>query len=107
MQELPLTLSLFLNLIIQLILIYLFSRQPKQNNNIAKKYFTFISFFLTICISLFGCVGLIYLFELFDVKVDTGHSGVGLIIPFAVNLLVGLISIYIGPIVLGWNKIKW
>ncbi len=110
MESVPLNLSLILNLIIQLLLIYVFRLRvvrKNQNEDIAKRQFTVISILLTLVVSVFGYYALSIVFELFGVEIFHGHAGVAFVLPFVVNTIVGFLSVIFGRSVIGWRAMQW
>lgn len=110
MESAPFNLSLGLNLIIQLVLIYVFRLRVVrniQNEDAAKIRFTVISILLTFVIAAFGYYGLSKVFELFGVEIFHGHAGIAFVLPFVVSVIVGFLSATLGRSVIGWKELQW
>jgi hypothetical protein len=109
-EEIPFNLSLCLNLVIQLGLIYSFRRRVVrkiQDEESSKTRFTIISVLVTFTIAAFGYYGLSKVFEFFGVTVFHGHGGIAFVLPFVVSTIIGFLSATLGRSVIGWDKMKW
>ena len=110
MESAPFNLSLGINLVIQLILIYIFRLRVVrkiQNEDAAKNLFTIISILLTFVVAAFGYYALSKVFELFGVEIFNGHAGIAFVLPFVVSVIVGFLSATLGRSVVGWKAMKW
>jgi hypothetical protein len=110
MEELPFNLSLSLNLVTQLVLIYIIRMRVLRgimNEESAKIRFTIISILLTFAIAAFGYYGLSKIFGLFGVDIFHGHAGIAFVLPFVVSVVVGFLSATLGRYVIGWKEMQW
>ncbi len=110
MESAAFNLSLGLNLLIQLALIYVFRMKVVrkiQDEDAAKIRFTIISVLLTLVVAALGYYVLSKVFELFGVESFHGHAGIAFVLPFVVSVIVGFLSATLGRSVVGWQEIQW
>ncbi len=108
MEELPFILSLCLNIVIQLVLIYAIRMRVMRGTMIgesAKNRFTIISIQLGFIVAVFGYYGVSTIFELFGVKIFHGHAGIALVLPFLINVVIGFLSASLGRYAICWKSI--
>ena len=110
MEEIPFKLSLSMNLVTQLVLIYIIRIRVLRgcmSEESAKVRFTIISILLTFTIATFGYYGLSKIFELIGIESFHGHAGIAFVLPFVVSVAVGLLSVTLGRYVISRKNMQW
>lgn len=105
----PFNLSLGLNLVVQLALIYVFRMRvvhKAQSEDVARIRFTILSVPVTFAVAAFGYYGLSKIFGLFGVEIFHGHGGIAFVLPFIVSGVVGFLSATLERYIIGWKVMQ-